>query len=50
MVCVDYQGFKSWSVGQNYIASAVDNFCAVLYNGGVVMINEDPEIISLRRI
>lgn len=49
MVCVDYQGFKSWAVGQDYIASAIDNFYAVLYNGGVVMINEDLEIIRLER-
>ncbi len=49
MVCVDYQGFKSWSVGQNYTASSIDNFYAVLYSNIVVQITEDPEIIKLER-
>lgn len=47
MVCVEYQGFKSWSVGQNYVASAVDNFYAVVYNNVVSVIDEEAEIIKL---
>lgn len=47
MVCVNYQGFKSWSIGNNYTASAVDNFYAVIYNNVVTMIDEDAEIIKL---
>lgn len=47
MVCVNYQGFKSWSVNQNYSASAVDNFYAVVYNNVVVVMNEDTEVIKL---
>lgn len=47
MVMLSYQGYRSWLVNNNYVASSVDNFEVVLYNGVTVVIEVEPEIIKL---
>jgi hypothetical protein len=49
MIFVDYHGFKSWTVNQNYTASTVDNFQAIVYNGVAVVTNSEPQVIKLER-
>lgn len=48
MVCINYSGFHFRLLDNGYVATSLDKFEAVVYNGEVTVIFDSPEIIQLR--